>query len=183
MIIEAVTIFRAVLLGIKIIYNRRWLYCNLKLINISLINKPLYSVLLDINIFKYIQVGGLLQFKLGTVGTIGYFAPQLKLEDYNHFINIWSISIILFKLMYNYYLQKFSINLQYNNKNNKKLCPFFGKVIKILLIKWLGIIRVRVCRWLEAIYIINILYHRALIVTSSRQANLNLQLAVSLLKQ
>jgi len=53
-IIEAATAFRAVLLGIKVMYNRRWLHRNLKLTNISLIGKPLYFVLLDISISKQI---------------------------------------------------------------------------------------------------------------------------------
>ncbi|OCK93538.1 uncharacterized protein K441DRAFT_565562, partial [Cenococcum geophilum 1.58] len=53
-IIEAVTAFYTALLGIKVIYNRRWLYRNLKLTNISLIGKPLRSILLDVSISKYI---------------------------------------------------------------------------------------------------------------------------------
>jgi serine/threonine protein kinase len=54
MIIEAATVFRAVLLGVKVIYNRRWLHRDLKPPNISLIGKPLYSVLLDISTLRYI---------------------------------------------------------------------------------------------------------------------------------
>ena len=126
-IIEAAAIFRAVLLGVKVIYNRRWLYRDLKLTNIGLIGKPLYSVLLDVSISRYIQAGGSLRPKLGIVSIIGYLAPKLKLEDYNYSIDIQSIGIILFKLIYNYYLQKFSINLQRDGKDNKKLYPSFRK--------------------------------------------------------
>ena len=125
--IEAATAFRAALLGIKVIHNRRWLYRDLKLTNIGLISKPLYSVLLDVSTSRHIQVGGSLRPKPGTVSIIGYFAPKLELKDYNHSINIWSIGIILFKLIYNYHLWKFSINLQRNSKDNKKLCPSFQK--------------------------------------------------------
>ena len=53
-IIEAATVFRAVLLGVKVIYNRRWLYYNLKPTNIGLIGKPLYSILLDVGTSRYI---------------------------------------------------------------------------------------------------------------------------------
>ena len=42
---------------------------------------------------------------------IGYLAPELELENYNHSIDIWSMGIILFELTYNYYPWKFSINL------------------------------------------------------------------------
>ena len=123
--IEAATIFRAALLGVKVIYNRRQLHYNLKPTNISLISKPLRSILLDISTLRHIQVGRSLRPKLGIVSIIGYLAPELKLEDYNHSINIQSIGIILFELIYNYYLQKFSINLQRDSKDNKKLCLSF----------------------------------------------------------
>ena len=126
-IIEAATIFCAILLGVKVIYNGRQLYYNLKPTNIGLISKPLCSILLDISISRYIQVSGLLRPKLGIVSIIGYLASKLKLEDYNYSINIQFIGIILFKLTYNYYLQKFSINLQRNGKDNKKLRPSFQK--------------------------------------------------------
>jgi len=53
-IIEAATAFRAVLLGVKVIYNGRWLYRDLKPTNIGLISKPLHSVLLDVGISRYI---------------------------------------------------------------------------------------------------------------------------------
>ena len=53
----------------------------------------------------------MLRPELGTVGTISYLAPELELEDYDHSIDIWSIGIILFKLIYNYHPWKFSINL------------------------------------------------------------------------
>ena len=46
----------------------------------------------------------MLRPELGTIGTISYLTPKLKLEDYNYSIDIWSIGIILFKLTYNYYL-------------------------------------------------------------------------------
>jgi len=53
-IIKAAIVFRAALLGIKVIYNRRWLYYNLKPTNIGLIGKPLRSILLNVSISRYI---------------------------------------------------------------------------------------------------------------------------------
>ena len=50
----------------------------------------------------------------------------------------------------------------------------FGRVIRMPLTKWLGIIRVCVYYWLEAIYIISVPYCRALMAFDSRWANLNL---------
>jgi serine/threonine protein kinase len=54
MIIEAATVFRAVLLGVKVIHNRRWLHRDLKPTNIGLIGKPLCSILLDVSISRHI---------------------------------------------------------------------------------------------------------------------------------
>jgi len=52
--IEAAAVFRAALLGVKVMHNKRWLYRNLKLTNIGLIDKPLRSILLDVNISRHI---------------------------------------------------------------------------------------------------------------------------------
>jgi len=55
--IEAATAFRAVLLGVKVIYNGRWLHRDLNLTNIGLIGligKPLRSILLDVGISRHI---------------------------------------------------------------------------------------------------------------------------------
>ena len=182
-IIKAVTAFYTILLGVKVIYNRHWLYRDLKPTNIGLISKPLHSVLLNIGIFRYIQAGKLLQLELDTVSTISYLAPKFKLKDYNHSINIQSMGIILFKLIYNYYLQKFPINLQRDGKITKNYTLLSRKVIKILLIKQLGIIRVYTHCQPKAIYIISISYCRTLITCNNKQAYLNLQSVISLLKQ
>ncbi len=88
MTIEAATVFYAALLGVKVMHNRRWLHRDLKLTNIGLIGKPLHSVLLDVGTSRHIQAGRSLRPELGIVSTIGYLAPELKLEDYNHFIDI-----------------------------------------------------------------------------------------------
>ena len=127
MTIEAATAFRAALLGVKVMHDGRWLHRDLKPTNIGLIGKPLRSVLLDVGTSRHIQAGGSLRPEPGTVGTIGYLAPELELEDYDHSIDIWSMGIILFELTYNYHLWKFSINLWRDGKDNEKLRPFFRK--------------------------------------------------------
>jgi serine/threonine protein kinase len=127
MTIESATAFRAALLGVKVMHDRRWLHCDLKPTNIGLIGKLLRSVLLDVGTSRHIQAGGSLRPEPGTVGTIGYLAPELELEDYDHSINIWSMGIILFKLTYNYHPWKFFINPWHDGKDNKKLRSSFRK--------------------------------------------------------
>jgi serine/threonine protein kinase len=54
MTIEAATAFCAALLGVKVMHDGRWLHRDLKPTNISLIGKPLRSVLLDVGISRHI---------------------------------------------------------------------------------------------------------------------------------
>jgi serine/threonine protein kinase len=127
MTIEAATAFRAALLGVKVMHDGRWLHRDLKPTNIGLIGKPLRSVLLDVGTSRHIQAGGSLRPEPGTVGTIGYLAPELELEDYDYSIDIWFMGIILFELTYNYHPWKFSINPWRDGKDNEKLRPSFRK--------------------------------------------------------
>jgi serine/threonine protein kinase len=83
------------------------------------------SVLLDVGTSRHIQAGASLQPKPGTVGTVGYLAPELELEDYDHSINIWSMGIILFELTYNYHPWKYAINPWRDGKTNEALRPSF----------------------------------------------------------
>lgn len=85
---EAATAFRSVLLGVKVVYDARWLYRDLKPNNIGLIGEPPRSVLLDVGTSKHIPAGGLLRPVPGTVGMLGYLTPELELEDYDHSIDI-----------------------------------------------------------------------------------------------
>lgn len=76
--------------GVKVMQDGRWLHRDLKPTNIGLIG-PLRSVLLDVGTSRHIQAGGSLRPEPGTVGTVGYLAPELELEDYDHSIDIWSM--------------------------------------------------------------------------------------------
>lgn len=127
MTIEVATVFRDVLLGVKVMHDGRWLYGDLKPTNTGLIGKPFRSVLLDVGISRHIQAGELLRPDSGTVGTVGYLAPELELERYDHSIDIWSMGIILFELTYGYHPWKFSINPWRNGEDNEKLRPSFRK--------------------------------------------------------
>jgi len=60
MTIEVATAFCAALLGVKVMHDGCWLHCDLKLTNISFINKLFHSILLDISTSRHIQAGGLL---------------------------------------------------------------------------------------------------------------------------
>lgn len=122
---EAATAFRSVLLGVKVVYDARWLYRDLKPNNIGLIGEPPRSVLLDVGTSKHIPAGGLLRPVPGTVGTLGYLTPELELEDYDHSIDIWSMGIILFQLTFNDHPWKCAINPWRDGTENEALRPSF----------------------------------------------------------
>jgi hypothetical protein len=132
MTMEAAAAFRGALLGVKVMHDARWLHRDLKPTNIGLIGsiglvgKPPRSVLLDVGTSRHIQTGGSLRPVPGTVGTVGYLAPELELEDYDHSIDIWSMGIILFELTYNCHPWKYAINPWRHGMENEALRPSFG---------------------------------------------------------
>lgn len=121
MTMEAANIFRDALLGVKVMHDGGWVHRDLKPTNIGLVGMPLRSVLLDVGTSRHIQAGGLLQPKPGTVGTVGYLAPELELENYDYSIDIWAMAIILYELTYSYHPWKFAINPWRDNKDSEKL--------------------------------------------------------------
>ncbi|KAK2731287.1 hypothetical protein FQN57_003533 [Myotisia sp. PD_48] len=127
MTIEAANAFRSTLLGVKIMHDGGWMHRDLKPANVGLIGSEARSVLLDIGTARHIQADESLPPEPGTVGTIGYLAPELELDSYNHSIDIWSMGVILFELTYNYHPWRFAINPWRDGKDNEKLRPSFQK--------------------------------------------------------
>lgn len=127
MTIEAASVFRDALLGVKVMHDGHWLHRDLKPANIGFKSNPIRSVLLDIGTSRRIYAGGSLPHKPGMVGTIGYLAPELELEEYGPSIDIWPMAIILFELTYNYHPWKFTINPWREGTNNEQLRPAFMK--------------------------------------------------------
>jgi len=125
MTIEAATAFRTALLAVKVMHDGRWLHRDLKPANIGLIGRPVRAVLLDVGTSRQIEAGGSLQPEPGKRGTIGYLAPELELDDYDHSVDIWAMGIILFQLTYNNHPWKFSINPWRDGKENEQLRPSF----------------------------------------------------------
>ncbi|KAG6034678.1 hypothetical protein E4U41_006463 [Claviceps citrina] len=110
MTMVAAAAFREALLGLKVMHDQGWLHHDLKPTNIGLIGTPFRSVLLDVGTSRHIPAAELLRPGPGTVGTIGYLAPELEMKDYNHSVDIWAMGIILFELTHNYHPWKMSQN-------------------------------------------------------------------------
>ncbi|KAI0549156.1 hypothetical protein F4679DRAFT_547727 [Xylaria curta] len=58
----------------------------------------------------HIKKGEFLDHRPGTVGTIGYLAPELEMLCWDHSIEIWSMGVILYQLMYSRHPWEFKIN-------------------------------------------------------------------------
>jgi serine/threonine protein kinase len=125
MTIESATAFRSALLGLKVMHDAGWLHRDLKPSNIGLISKPLCSVLLDIDTSRHLQAGRMLRSEPGTCGTLGYVAPELEVDNYDHSIDIWSMGVVLFELTYGYHPWKYAFNPW--RHGNEGLRPFFQK--------------------------------------------------------
>ena len=96
---KAAIAFRSALLDVKVMHDKRWAHRDLKPANIGLLS-GLRSVLLDVGTFRHISADGSLPPAPGTIGTIGYLAPELELETYDLSIHIWPMSVILYELTY-----------------------------------------------------------------------------------
>ena len=85
---SAAVIFRDALLGLQCMHHGGWMHRDLKPTNIGFIGTPPRPVLLDNGTSAHLLPGTMMKPEPGSVGTVGYLAPELEIEEYNHSINI-----------------------------------------------------------------------------------------------
>ena len=127
MTIEAAIAFRDALIALQVMHNGDWMHRDLKPTNIGLVGTPARAVLLDVGTSAHLRRGTTMKSRPGALGTIGYLAPELELEEYDHSIDIWAMGIILYHLTYNHHPWKFALNPWRDGKENEKLRPQFRK--------------------------------------------------------
>ena len=125
MSMEAARVFRDALIGLQVMHDGGWMHRDLKPTNIGLVGTPTRAVLLDVGTSAHLQHGTKMKPDPGAVGTVGYLAPELELDDYDHSIDIWAMGIILYYLTYNHHPWKFALNPWRDSKENEKLRPQF----------------------------------------------------------
>ncbi|KAI1130270.1 kinase-like domain-containing protein [Nemania abortiva] len=121
MTMEAASVFRDALEGVKVMHDAGWLHRDLKPANIGIIGTPPRGVLLDLGMAMKLQVGGSLPPEPCTVGTINYLAPELEMINYDHSIDIWSMGVILYELTYGVHPWKFASNPWCNAKVSQEV--------------------------------------------------------------
>ena len=127
MTMEAAVAFRDALLGLRDMHHGGWIHRDLKPTNIGLVGTPARTILLDNGTSAYLRPGTMMKPHPGAIGTVGYLAPELEIEDYDHSIDIWAMGIILYHLTYNHHPWKFALNPWRDVEENENLRPEFRK--------------------------------------------------------
>lgn len=124
---ETAAAFRDALEGVKVMHEKRWVHRDLKPANIGLVGNPPRSVLLDNGTAAYIQPGRMLRPKPGEIGTVGFLAPELELDDYDHGVDIWAMGVILYYLTYGHHPWNYALNPWRDVKECETLRSSFQK--------------------------------------------------------
>ena len=124
---EAAITFRDALVALQVMHHGGWMHHDLKPANIGLIGRPARAVLLDIGTSAHLRQGTTRKPHPGALGTIGYLAPELELEEYDHSIDIWAMGVVLYQLTYKCHPWKIVRNPWRDGKENEKLRPLFQK--------------------------------------------------------
>lgn len=125
MTMRAAHAFRDALLGLQRMHHGGWMHRDLKPSNIGLLGAPPRAFLLDIGTSVHLQPGTMMKPNVGRVGTLGFLAPEIEIEDYDHSIDIWAMGVVLYCLTHNDRPWKFELNPWCNTEENQKLRPHF----------------------------------------------------------
>ena len=107
---ETAVVFREALLGLQTMHHGGWIHRDLKPSNIGVVGTPARAILLDNGTSAHVEPGCMIRSDPGTIGTLGFLAPELEIQHYDHSIDIWAMGIILFWLTYNQYPWKMNLN-------------------------------------------------------------------------
>ncbi|KAK2873806.1 hypothetical protein FQN49_002052 [Arthroderma sp. PD_2] len=108
---EIASLFHEALLGLNFLHSHGWVHGDLKPGNIGILDvASLRVVLLDFGGATNLKPGTLLPASPGIGGTINYIAPERELQAHDHLIDVWSLGVIGFELLYGYHPWKLAVN-------------------------------------------------------------------------
>ena len=111
MSMEAATVLRETMLGVKFLHDMNWIHGDLKPQNIGILRgKPLRAVILDVGQATELALGSKLPAMAGCGGTVNYLAPERELTEYDHGVDVWPLAVIGYELTYGYHPFKFNLN-------------------------------------------------------------------------
>lgn len=121
---EAAVVFREALLGLQTMHHGGWIHRDLKLSNIGIVGTPARAILLDNGSSVRLSPGTMMQSDPGTVGTLGFLAPELEFEVYDYSIDIWAMGIVLYYLTYNDHPWRMASNPWREPQDPRQLAQF-----------------------------------------------------------
>lgn len=121
----AIALFHDALKGVDFLHSYGWVHSDLKPGNIGI--KGARAVLLDNGGSWQFDDISLMPPNPGCGGTIWYLAPEREMQGHSSEVDIWSMGIMLFELVYGYHPWKFSDNPWRPGSRYEKLRPQFHK--------------------------------------------------------
>ncbi|MCJ1368626.1 hypothetical protein MMC16_007770 [Acarospora aff. strigata] len=104
MSVDCMHLFREALRGVEFLHSHGWIHGDLKPANIGVRSRdPPCVVLLDLG-GALNTASGLIHPTPGVGGTVGYLAPEKELQPYDASVDMWSLGVIGYQLIYSKHL-------------------------------------------------------------------------------
>ncbi|KAF7861352.1 hypothetical protein EAF04_007917 [Stromatinia cepivora] len=126
---QTARIFRQLLLSVEFLHHHGWLHGDIKPENVGLTKAQSFYdvVLLDIGSSKFVgSQDAFLDPTPGCGGTVRYLAPERELRRYTQKINVWSLGIVGFELIYGYHPWSLVKNPWRIGRDFERLRPSFN---------------------------------------------------------
>lgn len=88
MTMGAAVALRDTLFGLQCKHHGGWIHRDLKPTNIGRMDTPARAILLDVGASARLRPDTMMKPDPCAVGTVGFLAPELELEDYDHSTDI-----------------------------------------------------------------------------------------------
>ncbi|KAI1977923.1 hypothetical protein LOZ53_003418 [Ophidiomyces ophidiicola] len=130
-------LFYEALLGLNFLHSHNWIHSDIKPNNIGIsIGGAPRAVLLDLDNSIKLQPGCFLPATPGQGGTVNYLAPERELQEHDSLVDVWSMGIVGFELLYRYHPWKLALNPWRSGEQFETWRPAFhrlyGKTIQKL---------------------------------------------------
>ncbi|KAI1922905.1 hypothetical protein LOZ65_003375 [Ophidiomyces ophidiicola] len=103
-------LFYEALLGLNFLHSHNWIHGDIKPNNIGISRGVPHAVLLDLENSIKLQPGSFLPASPGKGGTVNYLAPERELQEHDSLIDVWSMGVVGFEMLYRYHPWKFALN-------------------------------------------------------------------------
>ncbi|KAI2004259.1 hypothetical protein LOZ50_004399 [Ophidiomyces ophidiicola] len=104
-------LFHEVLLGLNFLHTHNWIHGDIKPSNIGICREGApRAVLLDLENSIKLQPISSLPATPGQGGTVNYLAPERELQEHDSLIDVWSLGVVGFEMLYCYHPWTLALN-------------------------------------------------------------------------